>query len=44
MSLLIPTLFMSTLLYAAYIESDILLIAVGILVIVFACKDILKEM
>lgn len=44
MFLLIPTLFMSALLYAACVENDVLLVAVGILTVVFACKDILKEM
>lgn len=42
--ILIPTIFTMALLYAAYIESDLLLIVVGIFVIVLACKDILKEM
>lgn len=41
--MLIPTLFTVALLYAAYIESDLLLVTLGIFVIVFACKDILKE-
>jgi len=40
---MIHIIFTMALLYAAYIENDILLIAIGILVIVLACKDILKE-
>lgn len=44
MFLLIPTLFVSALLYAVYIESDILLVTVGILTVILSCKDILKEM
>jgi len=41
--MLVPIIFTMALLYAAYIENDILLVAIGILVIVLACKDILKE-